>query len=68
MRPPFLENPPRPPPLFENAPPLFGNPPFHPFQQNPPFNNVNNDAESQGDNENIDEPPNIINLANSKEG
>ncbi|KAI3769069.1 hypothetical protein L6452_00165 [Arctium lappa] len=70
--PPLLENP-RPPPIFHDAPPIFGNPPEHPFHQNPPHqgnnhNHVDDDVESQGTNEIRNEVPNIINLANSKEG
>ncbi|KAI3665933.1 hypothetical protein L6452_44568 [Arctium lappa] len=70
--PPLLENP-IPPPIFHDAPPIFGNPPEHPFHQNPPHqgnnhNHVDDDVESQGTNEIRNEVPNIINLANSKEG
>ncbi|KAI3692330.1 hypothetical protein L6452_32144 [Arctium lappa] len=72
--PPLLENP-RGPPIFHDAPPIFGNPPEHHFRQNPPnqgdnnnHNHVDDDTESNGNNEHRDGAPNIINLANSEEG
>ncbi|KAI3677555.1 hypothetical protein L6452_36821 [Arctium lappa] len=76
---PRLENPPRQQPIFHDAPPIFGNPPEIPFQQMPNQGNNNHnhnrnqhpnddDTESNGHNDNKDDAPNIINLANSKEG
>ncbi|KAI3672919.1 hypothetical protein L6452_39021 [Arctium lappa] len=68
---PSIENPPRQQPIFQDAPPIFGNPPEFPFQQMPNNQNQhpnNDDVESQDNNENRDGAPNIINLANSKEG